>query len=44
MNGVSALTKEASESSLPLLPCEDTARSFMNRKAVSYQTLNLLAP
>ena len=40
LNGISALIKEASERSLALLPCEDTARRrlSMNQEAGSHQT------
>ena len=46
MNGISALIKEIPEGSPALLPSEDIAKEwpFMNQKADSHQTLNLLMP
>ena len=46
MNGIHALIKETSETSLPLPPFEDTAKRQMivNQEVSPYQTSNLLVP
>ena len=51
MNGINVLIKETPQSSLPLLPCEDTTRSLQSRRgsspnhagtlSVDFQTLEL---